>query len=171
MDTALAALADKLRGLAILDGPNTTAEAALEYAEKFGAKRAFMVDPCVQHWDTTASATLDAPASAWVAGLFAWTGNEYGFWGSQSNKEFVGITDTSRSIEFLDGDETCRANLLNNANIDTILRELGGDQYLSKYDTGALGKRLGPPRCGRRRPKIPRQVADPGRRPGQLRSL
>ena len=123
--TALVALADKLRGLAILDGPNITDEAVMAYAENFGAKRAFLVDPGVQYWDTTADATVDAPGSAWVAGLFAWTDSEYGFWASPSNKEFVGITGTSRPIEFLDGDETCRANLLNNANITTIIRDDG----------------------------------------------
>ncbi|MFV2946419.1 phage tail sheath subtilisin-like domain-containing protein [Pseudomonas japonica] len=123
--TALVALADKLRAIAIIDGPNTTDEAALAYAENFGAKRAFMVDPGVQYWDTTANATVDAPASAWVAGLFAWTDNEYGFWASPSNKEFVGITGTTRPVEFLDGDETCRANLLNNAFVATIIRDDG----------------------------------------------
>ncbi|MGJ7548184.1 phage tail sheath subtilisin-like domain-containing protein [Pseudomonas alloputida] len=123
--TALVALADKLRGIAIIDGPNTTDEAATAYAAGFGAKRAFLVDPGVKYWDTTTSATVDAPSSAWVAGLFAWTDSEYGFWASPSNKEFVGITGTGRPIEFLDGDETCRANLLNNANIATIIRDDG----------------------------------------------
>ncbi len=79
--TALVAVADKLRGLAILDGPNTTDEAVMAYAENFGAKRAYLVDPGVQYWDTTADATVDAPGSAWVAGLFAWTDSEYGFLG------------------------------------------------------------------------------------------
>ncbi len=123
--TALVALADKLRAIAIIDGPNTTDEAVMAYAGEFGAKRAYMVDPGVQYWDTTANATVDAPGSAYVAGLFAWTDSEYGFWASPSNKEFVGITGTSRPIEFLDGDETCRANLLNNANIATIIRDDG----------------------------------------------
>ncbi|PNG36283.1 phage tail sheath family protein [Pseudomonas protegens] len=144
--TALVALADKLRGLAILDGPNTTDEAAMAYAKNFGAKRAYMVDPGVQHWDNGANATVDAPASAWVAGLFAWTDNEYGFWASPSNKEFVGITGTKRPIEFLDGDETCRANLLNNANITTIIRDAGfrlwGNRTLSSDPKWAFVTRV-----------------------------
>ncbi|UVM74003.1 phage tail sheath family protein [Pseudomonas alvandae] len=144
--TALVALADKLRGLAILDGPNTTDEAVLAYAENFGAKRAFLVDPGVQYWDTTADATVDAPGSAWVAGLFAWTDREYGFWASPSNKEFVGITGTTRPIEFLDGDETCRANLLNNANITTIIRDDGfrlwGNRTLSSDPKWAFVTRV-----------------------------
>ncbi len=144
--TALVALADKLRGLAILDGPNTTDEAAMEYAKNFGAKRAYLVDPGVQYWDTTESATVDAPGSAWVAGLFAWTDAEYGFWASPSNKEFVGITGTTRPVEFLDGDETCRANLLNNANITTIIRDDGyrlwGNRTLSSDPKWAFVTRV-----------------------------
>ena len=123
--TAMDALAGKLRAVAIVDGPNTTDEAAIDFVENFGSKRVFLVDPGVQMWDTVTSATIDAPASAWTAGLFAWTDAEYGFWASPSNKEFVGITGTKRPIEFLDGDETCRANLLNNANITTVIRDDG----------------------------------------------
>jgi phage tail sheath protein FI len=123
--TAMDALAGKLRAMAVIDGPNTTDEAAMAYALEFGSKRLFMVDPGVKYWDTVASATIDAPGSAWVAGLFAWTDATYGYWASPSNKEFVGITGTTRPIEYLDGDETCRANLLNNANIATILRDGG----------------------------------------------
>jgi len=123
--TAMDALAAKLRAIAIVDGPNTTDEAAIAYAGNFGSKRIFLVDPGVQLWDTEASAAVDAPASAWVAGLFAWTDSQYGFWSSPSNKEFVGITGTKRPVEFLDGDATCRANLLNNAFVTTIIRDGG----------------------------------------------
>ena len=123
--TAMDALAGKLRAVAIIDGPGTTDEAATTYAKSFGSKRLFMVDPGVQVWDTIGNGTVDQPGSAWVAGLFAWTDTEYGFWASPSNKEFVGLTGTTRSVEFLDGDDTCRANLLNNANIATIIRDDG----------------------------------------------
>ncbi|HGM5581564.1 TPA: phage tail sheath subtilisin-like domain-containing protein [Pseudomonas putida] len=144
--TALVALADKLRGIAIIDGPGTTDEAALAYAKNFGAKRAFLVDPGVRYFDTAAEATVDAPGSAWVAGLFAWTDREYGFWASPSNKEFVGITGTSRPVEFLDGDDSCRANLLNNANIATIIRDDGfrlwGNRTLSSDPKWAFVTRV-----------------------------
>ncbi|MEJ5862165.1 phage tail sheath family protein [Pseudomonas farsensis] len=144
--TALVALADKLRAIAIIDGPNTTDEAAIAYAENFGAKRAFLVDPGVRYWDTEQAATVDAPVSAWVAGLFAWTDREYGFWASPSNKEFVGITGTGRAVEFLDGDDTCRANLLNNANIATIIRDDGfrlwGNRTLSSDPKWAFVTRV-----------------------------
>lgn len=123
--TEMDALAGRLRGIGIIDGPNSTDEAVMAYAKNFGSKRLFMVDPGVQYWDTSTSATVDAPGSAWVAGLFAWTDSQYGFWASPSNKEFIGITGTKRAVEYLDGDATCRANLLNNANIATIIRDDG----------------------------------------------
>jgi phage tail sheath protein FI len=144
--TAMDALAGKLRAIAILDGPNTTDEAAMAYALEFGSKRLYMVDPGVQFWDTILSATVDAPGSAWVAGLFAWTDANYGYWASPSNKEFVGITGTTRPIEYLDGDETCRANLLNNANIATIIRDGGyrlwGNRTLSSDPKWAFVTRV-----------------------------
>jgi len=144
--TAMDALAAKLRAIAIIDGPNTTDEAALAYALEFGSKRLYMVDPGVKYWDSVLSATIDAPGSAWVAGLFAWTDATYGYWASPSNKEFVGITGTTRPIEYLDGDETCRANLLNNANIATIIRDGGyrlwGNRTLSSDPKWAFVTRV-----------------------------
>ncbi|WP_213878628.1 phage tail sheath family protein [Pseudomonas sp. dw_358] len=144
--TAMDALGTKLRAIAIIDGPNTTDAAVLAHAENFGSKRLYMVDPGVQYWDTETSTTVNAPASAWAAGLFAYTDSEYGFWASPSNKEFVGITGTSRPIEFLDGDETCRANLLNNANITTIIRDDGfrlwGNRTLSSDSKWAFVTRV-----------------------------
>lgn len=139
-------LAEKLRAIAILDGPNSTDEAAVAYAKNFGSKRLFMVDPGVQVWDSATNAARKAPASAYAAGLFAWTDAEYGFWSSPSNKEIKGITGTSRPVEFLDGDETCRANLLNNANIATIIRDDGyrlwGNRTLSSDSKWAFVTRV-----------------------------
>ncbi|MCF4981898.1 phage tail sheath family protein [Pseudomonas gessardii] len=144
--TVLDSLAQKLRAIGILDGPRTTDEAAMLYADNFGSRNLFMVDPGVQYWDTDLSKTVDAPGSAWAAGLFAWTDAEYGFWASPSNKEFTGITGTTRAVEYLDGDETCRANLLNNANIATIIRDDGyrlwGNRTLSSDPKWAFVTRV-----------------------------
>lgn len=147
--TAMDSIAGKLRAIGIIDGPGTTDEAATTYAKLFGSKRLYMVDPGVQFWDTTSGAsgaTVDAPASAWAAGMFAYTDSEYGFWSSPSNKEFVGITGTTRAIEYLDGDETCRANLLNNANVATIIRDDGfrlwGNRTLSSDSKWAFVTRV-----------------------------
>lgn len=123
--TAMDSLAGKLRAIGIIDGPNTDEETAIAYARNFGSKRLYMVDPGATVWDTTANADVDASASSFAAGLFCQTDANIGFWASPSNKEITDITGTKRPIEFLDGDETCRANLLNNANIATIIRDGG----------------------------------------------
>lgn len=144
--TEMDAIAGKLRAIAIVDGPNTDDDAAIAYAENFGSKRVYLVDPGVRVWDAAAGAAIDAPASAATAGLFAWTDAEYGFWVSPSNKELVGITGTKRPVEFLDGDATCRANLLNQANIATIIRDGGfrlwGNRTLSSDPKWAFVTRV-----------------------------
>jgi phage tail sheath protein FI len=123
--TAMDSIAGKMRAIAIIDGPNTDDEDAFDYAENFGSKRLFMVDPGLKVWDTETSANINVPASPYVAGLFAKTDREYGFWASPSNKEFVEVVGTGRAVEYNYGDETCRANLLNAAHITTIIRDGG----------------------------------------------
>ncbi|WGS50855.1 phage tail sheath family protein [Paraburkholderia sp. D15] len=123
--SAMDSLAGRLRAIGIIDGPNTDDEAAIAYAKNFGSKRLYMVDPGAMYWDTTANADVSAPASPYAAGLFCQTDANVGFWASPSNKEITDLTGTKRPVEFLDGDETCRANLLNNANVATIIRDGG----------------------------------------------
>jgi len=123
--SAMDVLAGKLKAIGIIDGPNTTDEAATTYAEKFGTKRLYMGDPAVKQWSTTLNGDVSVPGSTIAAGLFAQTDSRFGFWSSPSNKEIVGITGTVRPVEYLDGDKTCRANLLNGANITTIIRDGG----------------------------------------------
>ncbi|MGV8899990.1 MAG: phage tail sheath subtilisin-like domain-containing protein [Burkholderiaceae bacterium] len=123
--TAMDALATKLKAIAIIDGPNTDDEAAIAAAGEFGSKRIYIVDPGLKVWDTVTNTEVVVPASPYVAGLFARTDKEYGFWASPSNKEFLGVIGTGRPVEFLDGDDTCRANLLNAANITTVIRDGG----------------------------------------------
>lgn len=47
------------------------------------------------------------------------------FWHSPSNKVINGIVGTARPIDFSIGDRSSRANLLNEQNITTIIRENG----------------------------------------------
>ncbi|MCG9093997.1 phage tail sheath subtilisin-like domain-containing protein [Laribacter hongkongensis] len=122
---AMVALADKLRAIAIIDGPDTDDEAAMEFVKDIGSKRAFVVDPGLRVWDTATSAEVTVPASAATAGLFARKDTEVGFWASPSNTEFSNILGTTRPVEYLYGDPTSRANLLNEAFIATIIRDGG----------------------------------------------
>jgi hypothetical protein len=123
--TKLDSIAGKLRAMAYIDGPNTNDDAAQDYALNFGSKRLYLIDPSVRYWDTAANAEQVAPASAYAAGLTALNDKENGYWASPSNKEIKGILGTVRPIDYEYGDETCRANLLNNGKIATIIREGG----------------------------------------------
>ncbi len=120
----LLGIADRLRAVIIADGPSTTDAAAIAYADDFGSKRVYVVDPNVLKTDT-AGDTVTAYASAAVAGLIARVDNDRGFWWSPSNQELYGITGTARPIDFTLGDANSRANLLNEQNVTTIIRQNG----------------------------------------------
>lgn len=122
---AMATLAEKLRAIAIVDGPNKDDESAIKYFKDFGNKRIYAVDPWVKVWDDDENGPAIVPASPYVAGLIAKVDRERGFWNSPSNKPFNDVIGTGRPVEFIDGDENCRANLLNAAHITTVIRDGG----------------------------------------------
>ena len=119
----LVGIAERLRAVIIADGPNTTDADAITYEGDWGSDRVFVVDP----WVTVfrAGATVIEPASARVAGLIAKSDNDRGFWWSPSNLNINGITGTARPIDYKLGDRNSRANLLNEANVTTIIRQDG----------------------------------------------
>ncbi|WP_441253587.1 phage tail sheath C-terminal domain-containing protein [Bradyrhizobium sp. 613_E4_N2_2] len=120
----LTGIADKLRAVIVQDGPSTTDEAAVAVAGDSGSRRVYLVDPKVLKVDST-GATVEAWASACVAGVIARTDNAIGWWVSPSNKAINGIVGTARAIEFSLGSTTSQANLLNEANVTTIIRQGG----------------------------------------------
>ncbi|PWC81245.1 phage tail sheath subtilisin-like domain-containing protein [Azospirillum sp. TSH64] len=121
----LEGVADRLRAIIVADGPGTTDAAAIAYTKDFGNRRVYVVDPGVKVWDTATSAFRSEPASARVAGIICRIDNDRGFWWSPSNNEIYGIGGTTRPIDFSLGDVNSRANLLNENNVATIIRENG----------------------------------------------
>lgn len=120
----LVGIAERLRAVIIADGPSTTDADAIAYAGDFGSKRVYVVDPRALKTDD-AGATVAAYASAHVAGLIAKSDNERGWWWSPSNQNVNGIIGTERAIDFAMGDVNSRANLLNEKNVATIIRQNG----------------------------------------------
>lgn len=123
--TELVSVAERLKAVCILDGPNTTDADAISYAENFGSPRVYVVDPWVKVWDTATSKDVILPASSRVAGLISKSDNERGFWWTPSNQVINGITGTARAVEFELSDSNCRANYLNENNVATIIHEDG----------------------------------------------
>ncbi|MER8394089.1 phage tail sheath subtilisin-like domain-containing protein [Mesorhizobium sp. M1340] len=116
-------VAERLKAVIVADGPNSTDAAALTYAGDFGSKRVYVVDPYVKV--PRGGNVVNEPASSAVAGLIAKIDNDRGFWWSPSNQNINGIVGTARPIDFALGDFNSRANLLNEGNVATIIREDG----------------------------------------------
>jgi phage tail sheath protein FI len=61
----------------------------------------------------------------YVAGLMARIDNERGFWWSPSNNEVSGIEKIDKSVDFVLGDTSSLANVLNLGNVATFIRSGG----------------------------------------------
>ena len=116
-------IAERMRSVIIVDGPNTNDADAIDAISDFGSPRIYMVDPFVTVYRD--GVYVDEPSSARVAGVISRTDNDKGFWWSPSNKEINGISGTARPVDFTMGDPNCRANALNEKNIATIINEDG----------------------------------------------
>lgn len=122
---ALIATANRLRATTPIEGPSTTDADAKAYRDNFGSRRAYLVDPGVKVVE--AGEVVCEPNSAYVAGVIAANDNdpERGFWWSPSNRVILGIVGTERPVDFELGDTSSRANLLNEREVATIIREQG----------------------------------------------
>lgn len=120
----LLSIADRLRAVVIIDGPNTTDADALVVAGEHGSERAYLVDPWCKVMNG-AGEIVDEPISARVAGLIAKTDAEDGFWHSPSNRIIAGVVGMGRPVSFRLGDANARANILNGANVSTVIRQGG----------------------------------------------
>ena len=119
--SGLIAAAERLRAVIVADGPNTTQADALAYRGALSSRRVYVVDPGVRVGQTDGSIE-DQPASARAAGLMVRNDRERGYWSSPSNRAVLGISGTSRVVDFTLGDENSQANLLNAAEVATIIR-------------------------------------------------
>lgn len=122
---ALISVAERLRAVAIADGPNTTEADALADRGKYGSNRLYIVDPAVRVWDAQANAHVTRPASGFVAGALSAIDARRGFWWSPSNQVLQGVAATARPIGWAISDPDTEANRLNDAEIATIIRKDG----------------------------------------------
>lgn len=122
---ALASIVDRLRAVAFLDGPGTDYADAVEYRNDYGSQRISIVDPGVLSWDTENSIYVTKPASAYAAGIQARIDEEKGFWYSFSNEVIQNIGGPARPVDFTPNDRDCEANMLNAAQITTIIHDDG----------------------------------------------
>lgn len=123
--TALLSLANRLKAVAVLDGPNTTEADAKTDIALYGSDRMLYCDPAIRAWDEVAGAAVTFPASATAASALSVTDSEKGFWWSPSNTLLQGIVGTARPIAFAISDTATEANRLNEVGITTIVNRNG----------------------------------------------
>jgi phage tail sheath protein FI len=112
----LIVVANRMLGLALLDGPNTTDAAAIQLAGSLSSPRATLCDP----------ATIDSAGKV-IGGsvLMAAIAASRDFWLPLSNEPVLEVERLSRPIGFTMGDATSQAQTLNDAKVCTIIRQDG----------------------------------------------
>ena len=123
LGAALETVATRLRGIALIAGPNSTHEAAVsKFAPQYGSDRVYLIDPYVK------TAKGDRDATSFIAGLIVKndaTGLA-GWANSPSNQLINNVLGTARPIDYVPSDPGSRAQLLNQAGIATIINRGGG---------------------------------------------
>lgn len=115
----LIAVADRLRAIAFLDGPNTDSAAAITEVGGLAGARAHYSDPAVLGSDgnTVGSSVYYAAVTSRV-----------NFWEVASNKPIDGLRGVdklTRTVSFEMGDANSQAQLLSDEKINTLIRKNG----------------------------------------------
>ncbi len=103
------------------------ATAATGWVEANGNERTYAIWPSVNGGEDPAP---------YVAGAIARSDNDRGFWWSPSNFEVFGINKLDSPVDFQLGDPTSLANILNEGNVTTFIKE-GGFRLWGNH-TGAV---------------------------------
>jgi phage tail sheath protein FI len=124
--TELVSLAKKLRGFAYVSANGAaTKEEAVTYRDNFGDREVMVIWPDFQSWDTTANATVTAPAVARALGLRAQIDDEIGWHKTLSNVAVQGVTGISKDVFFDLQDPSTDAGYLNSNEVTTLIRRDG----------------------------------------------
>jgi phage tail sheath protein FI len=114
--TELMGVAETLKAIAYVDGPDMTDQAAVQYRGLINSGRIFVCDPKVLKFDTESDTHVPQPSSPVWAARQARMDLEQGFWWAGSNVEVAGITGINRPIEY-----GPQANYLNEHRVNTIV--------------------------------------------------
>jgi len=120
----LNALARRYRAMAVVSGPNTNAEDAVQYRLDYSSSRLYIVDPFIKV--QPGAELLSIPADGAVMGLQARIDYEEGFWVSPSNHGLEGVLGTHRPIEHSRSDTSFESQYLNRNHVATVVRADSG---------------------------------------------
>ncbi len=120
-----------VRGMALIDAPIGYTPQQVINARgvggllNFSDYRAIICYPHVKVWDTATNSERLEPLSARLAGVFAKTDHEKGYWWSPSNQEIQGIIGVERVLTAAVNDPNTEVNQLNAAGIMTVFNSFG----------------------------------------------
>lgn len=120
----LNAMAKRYRAMAVVSGPNTNAEDAVQYRQDFSSSRLYIIDPFIKV--QPGAELLSIPADGAMMGLQARVDYEEGFWYSPSNHVLEGVLGTHRPIEHSRSDPSFESQYLNRNHVATIVRADSG---------------------------------------------
>ncbi|WP_018183983.1 phage tail sheath subtilisin-like domain-containing protein [Kaistia granuli] len=112
----LMGVAESLKAVAFVDGPDTTDQAAVQYRGLINSGRIFVCDPKVLKFDTEQALNVPQPSSPVWAARQAKMDLEQGFWWAGSNVDVAGIVGINRPIEY-----GSQSNYLNENRVNTIV--------------------------------------------------
>jgi phage tail sheath protein FI len=120
--TQLAAVAKKLRGMAYTQAIGADLAALAAYRANFTARELMLIYPDVTVADGVLGATKPAFAVAHALGLRALIDQTQGWHKTLSNVPLQGVSGLTKPVQFDIQDQDCDANVLNNADITTLVR-------------------------------------------------
>jgi phage tail sheath protein FI len=132
-------VAEKLRGMAVVDAPNLTTTDAVTYAASFDHDRVYICYPKVVVFKNGVEESRWL--SPFVAGMMVKMDNERGFWHSPSNQNINGIIGTEKPIDFSLSDANSTANFLNEKRVNTVVN-LNGYKLWGNRTTAANLKKV-----------------------------
>ncbi len=121
-------VAERLRSVFVVSGPNTTDEEAIAFSGLQSSPRMYIVDPAYIGLNNAGEDAIYSP-SPMVAGLIAKNDSENGFWTSPSNKTILNIKGTNRAIGFSLSNPDTSSNYLNEAGVATIIYSQNTKSY------------------------------------------
>lgn len=123
--TALASIAQKLRGMAYCKAIGDSVSDAILYRAGFSQRELMLIYPEFKAWNAVTSSTIDVPATAYAMGLRARIDEETGWHKTLSNTGVNGVVGISKDIFWDLQNPATDAGLLNAADITTLVQRDG----------------------------------------------
>ncbi|WP_294356086.1 phage tail sheath subtilisin-like domain-containing protein [uncultured Sphingomonas sp.] len=133
----LALVAKKLRGMAYARAIGADTAALAAYRANFNQRELMLIYPDVTVADGVLGASKPSPAVAHALGLRALIDQVQGFHKTLSNVALQGVTGLTVPVQFDIQDEDTDANILNAADITTLVRINGELRFWGNHTCGA----------------------------------